>query len=116
MQRLFGVTEVEEEWTADCLRGGRLRDEGWEGASCTAAAVGRFRDGRCGCLICFTQQPSLCCIPDPYGGKGLSFGAVRLARCKSQVKSSQACRVRTGARVVMRSFDRVDFHELARDA
>jgi hypothetical protein len=30
------------------LRGGRLRDEDWNGASCTAAAEGRFRDGWCG--------------------------------------------------------------------
>ena len=71
------------------LRGGRLpaMADGGSGMS-------ELHGGRCGMvqgwqvwgLICFTRQPSLCCIPEPYGGKGLSFGAVRLARCKSQVK------------------------------
>jgi hypothetical protein len=44
----------------------------------------------------------------------------RMCSARTGVKSRRrppwACRVRTGARVVMRSFDRVDFHELARDA
>jgi hypothetical protein len=44
------------------------------------------------------KQPSLCCIPEAYGSKNLSFGAVRVSRLISQVKS--ACMDNSGRRIL----------------